>query len=262
MSRYRFDKSEFLEAVEEDGLYLVNSVIEPEFVHRTKRELEAAIEQEARYHGRDDHPDHGMVLVCAQYGGAFLELYDNERLMTPFELLLGEGCIVYANTSSSMPPHQSNYSARVHVDSPRVTPGYVTNFMALILLDDFTEENGATWYLPGSHRATEAPQEEYFFRHAKRLVASAGSVLFWHPRVFHAGGTNTTAAWHHALTLVMCRPYMKQRLDLPRLLAARMDTAALSKKAQQKIGFLAQVPASYEEYYAPPEQRKFRQKTE
>ena len=47
--------------------------------------------------------------------------------MDPVEAVLGPGCIVYAYTSSSMPPHRSNYSGRIHVDSPRVIPGYMTN---------------------------------------------------------------------------------------------------------------------------------------
>jgi hypothetical protein len=34
----------------------------------------------------------------------------------------------------------------------------------------------------------------------------------------------------------------------------------MSERAAQKLGFHSQVPASYDEYYVPPEQRKFRQK--
>ena len=54
---------------------------------------------------------------------------------------------------------------------------------------------------------------------------------------------------------------MKQRIDIPRAMS-HMDLSGMSEAAKQKLGFLAQVPASYEEYYAPPEKRKFKQKTE
>ena len=59
----------------------------------------------------------------------------------------------------------------------------------------------------------------------------------------------------------MGRPLMKQRLDIPRMMA-NMDLAGVSDVALQKLGFLAQVPASLDEYYAPPEQRKYRQSVE
>ena len=54
---------------------------------------------------------------------------------------------------------------------------------------------------------------------------------------------------------------MKQRIDIPRALS-HLDVGRMSPRVYQKLGFLAQVPANYDEYHAPPEQRKFRQKTE
>ena len=41
-----------------------------------------------------------------------------------------------------------------------------------------------------------------------------------------------------------------------------VDLTGVSERALQKMGFRAQVPESLEEYYQPPEKRKFRQKTE
>jgi ectoine hydroxylase-related dioxygenase (phytanoyl-CoA dioxygenase family) len=160
-----------------------------------------------------------------------------------------------------MPPNKTNYSRRIHVDSPRLIPGYVTNMGATILLDDFTEENGATWFLPASHTMAEPPSEDYFYSHAKRLIAKAGSVWFFNARTWHAGGDNKTAQWRHALTVNMVRPWMKQRIDIPRAMA-HMNLNGISETALQKLGFFAQVPASYDEYYVEPEKRKYRQKTE
>ena len=63
------------------------------------------------------------------------------------------------------------------------------------------------------------------------------------------------------MTINMCRPYMKQRIDIPRAMA-HMDLSGVSQTALQKLGFLAQVPANYDEYYAPPELRKYKQPVE
>ena len=254
-------RSSFESRIESEGLCIIEDVLDPDFVGLVKRELVSALDQENEYHGRQDHEGFGMVLLCSLYGGSFLELFTHERLMAPFEWVLGEGCIVYAYTSSSMPPGSSNFANRIHNDCPRVIPGYITNMGATIALDHFTEENGATWYLPGSQTRLEAPSEDEFFSNAVRLLAPAGSACFFNARIWHYGGQNETDDWRHGLTINMARPWMKQRIDIPRAMA-HMDTAALPDTVMQKLGFHAQVPADYDEFFAPPELRKFKQKAE
>lgn len=258
-----WDPDEFFREFRREGSVIVEGVLDPGFTTRAREELVKAIDAEAAYHGTREYSDYGMVLLCALYGGAFWDLFGNERLTDPFHAVLGPGCVVYAYTSSSMPPQSGNYSARIHVDCPRIIPDYVTNMGATILLDDFTADNGATWYLPRSHERADPPGEAEFRRDARRVIAPAGSVWFFHARTWHAGGANRTEAWRHALTINMGRPWMKQRIDIPRALeSAGLNTATLSEAARQKLGFDAQVPANYDEYYAPPERRKFKQRTE
>lgn len=247
----------------DEGCFVVEGVLSRDYLDRSKAALEAAIAKEAEYHGGSDYKDFGMVLVCSIYGSVFLEPFDNEALMAPFNAVLGDGCIVYAYTSSSMPPGKTNYSRRIHRDCPssRLIPGFPTNMGATIALDDFTLENGASYFLAGSHTRADAPTDAEFVEKASRFVAPAGSVMFFDALTYHAGGDNRTGSWRHALTINMCRSWMKQRLDLPRVMAD-VDPAQLSHGARQKLGFMTQVPASYDEYYAPPEKRKYTQPVE
>lgn len=253
--------SQIAQNISEQGYIVIKNVLSREFIERAKKELEIAISKEVEYHQTSDYKDYGMVMLCALYGGAFIDLFDNDRLTNPFNVALGNGCIVYAYTSSSMPPLKTNFSNRIHVDSPRLVPGYMTNMGATILLDDFTEQNGATWFLPKSHQMQEEPTPEYFYKNAYRVIAPAGSVWFFNARTWHAGGNNEINQWRHALTINMCRSYMKQRIDIPRALD-KMDHSRFSDKVKQKLGFYTQVPASLDEYYLPPDQRKFKQKAE
>ena len=248
-------------AIATDGYLILEDVLSPDYVDRAKAALLEAIDAEAEYHGGTDYSDYGMVLLCSMYGGPFLELFDNERFLAPFEAVLGPGCITYAYTSSSMPPSASNYSRRIHVDSPRLIPDYVTNMGATVLLDEFTVENGATGFLPGSQGRADQPSEEEFTRGEKLVLAPSGSVFFFNARLWHRGGNNLSGDWRHALTVNMCRPYMKQRLDIPRAMA-NLDLGDVSDRVLQKLGFHAQVPASYDEYYVPPEDRTFKQAAE
>jgi ectoine hydroxylase-related dioxygenase (phytanoyl-CoA dioxygenase family) len=254
------DLTQFVHEIQTTGYAIVRGILPPDYIARARQQLMAAIEAETKlpYNNKNDF---AMVLLCSLYGGAMLELFEIKALTDHFDAVLGEGCIVYAYTSSSMPPGLTNYSRRIHVDCPRIIPGYITNMGATIALDDFTEENGATYILPGSQERATPPDDEEFYVHAKRFIAPAGSVLFFNARLWHAGGQNKTEHWRHALTINMARPWMKQRLDIPRAMA-HTDLTGQPECVLQKLGFLAQVPADYAEYYAPPEKRKYRQRTE
>ncbi len=255
-------REEFIQQIASDGFALLPDVIPIEMHQPLKVDLETAIAKESQYQQRSGAKiDFGMVLLCSLYPGELIRVLNLESLIEPFEWILGEGCIIYAYTSSSMPPHGTNYSARIHVDCPRLIPGYVTNMGATILLDDFTEENGATFYMPKSHLNLRPPTPEEFSAEARRLLAQAGSVFFFNARLWHAGGQNKTAHWRHALTINMCRSFMKQRLDIPRAMS-QIDLSGIPDKTLQKLGFFCQIPANYDEYYAPLHARKYRQKAE
>jgi len=254
---------EILETYARDGYAVVRNVLAPQVVAQLRKDLETAIVTETEYHGGTNYVDYGMVLVCCTHARSFVDVLGDDDVMRIVDRILSPGSIVYAYTSSSMPPSGSNYSRRIHVDSPRLIPGYETNAGVMMLLNDFTEQNGATWILAGSHHTREAPNAEEFFAKARRVVAPAGSLVYLNPRVWHAGGENMTAHWRHSITVNMCRPYMKQRLDIPKMmLASKVDLTGVSERAMQKMGFYAQVPESLDEYYVPLGQRKFRQKAE
>jgi ectoine hydroxylase-related dioxygenase (phytanoyl-CoA dioxygenase family) len=254
-----FNKGSVLRSIQTQGYAILHDILPPSLLQPLRTELAAAIQAEEdlmQHHYPGIH--RGMVLLCSLHGGSLVNVLAHDTLLKPFEWLLGEGCIIYAYTSSSMPPHSTNYSHRIHVDCPRMIPGYITNIGATILLDDFTVENGATWFLPGSQARPDMPSADAFYSKAERVIAPAGSVFYFDARLWHAGGENATSLWRHAITINMCRPYMKQRLDIPRAMA-HMDLSGIPERALQKLGFRSQTPANYDEYYAPPDQRKFRQ---
>ena len=157
MSEANFNKKDFVDKFYSQGYVTVESVLDEDYIKRAKKELEAAIEKEVQYHKGKDYNFYGMVLVCSFYRGAFIELFDNKRVIEPFNAILGEGCIAYAYTSSSMPPQSGNETSQIHVDCPWFIPDFITRMGVTIPLDDFTGENGATWYLPFSHKQEDKP---------------------------------------------------------------------------------------------------------
>lgn len=240
------DEKKFIQMYETQGMVLIDNVLDAHKISAIKTQLELAISKEAIYHGSENHNDHGMVLCCAKYGGELLSIFENEDLFTPFETILGKNCIVYSNTSSSMPPRGSNYSSRIHIDCPIDFPqDYHLRMLSLIILDDFTEDNGATLFMPKSHKLKEKPTEREFVEKAVALKAKAGSVLYWNPKIWHAGGVNKTSEWRHAMTVVMTREFIRQRLDLPKLLG----DVHLSNSAKKRLGYFSYPPNTYNDYY-------------
>jgi Phytanoyl-CoA dioxygenase (PhyH) len=242
------NRESFLKDLERDGYALVEDVYSRSFVESIVPELRSAIQNETEQFHSADHKDYGMLLACPVYGGKFLEVLENPDYYTPFNWILGETCIIWVYTSSCIAPGKGNYASRIHVDRPFFIRDFQEGVGSLILLSDFTEENGATWILPGSHRSPDEPDPDYFFSNAVRIIAKKGSVFYFNLRLWHAGGINQTDAWRDALGIGMIRPYIKQRIDLPRAMA-HLDTASLADQVKQKLGFFAQSPVSLEEYY-------------
>jgi len=59
-------------------------------------------------------------------------------------------------------------------------------------LDDFTEANGATRFVPGSHRLNRAPRPEDA-DDSRALLAPAGTLVAFESRLWHRSGENRTA---------------------------------------------------------------------
>lgn len=245
----------------QDGYFIQEKVFSDNLTARLTKELEEAIAKEDSFHGTSSHVDHGMLIACPIYGGAFLEVLDNPVFLMPFEHILGRNCIVYVYTSSSLPPNGTNASACIHVDRPKLIPGYIESVASLIALTDFTLDNGATYFLPKSQNTEEKPDERTFYEKALRLQIPKGSVFYFNPRLWHAGGVNSTEKWRHSVGISMVRPYYKQRIDLPKAMA-EMDLTNVSSKAKQKLGFQSIPPSSLDEYYLPREQRSYSQESE
>jgi ectoine hydroxylase-related dioxygenase (phytanoyl-CoA dioxygenase family) len=247
-----------VEALKGNGVALVPGVLARDAALSTRPLLQRAIDEDLERFGDDpNYIDRWMVHNLMVRGEPFLKLLDNERLHAYLAEVISNTNIVYAYTSSSMPPNGTNYSGRIHTDCPRVIPGYWTNVGVMVALDDFTAENGATYFLTKSQWREDAPSEEEFVANAIRLYPKAGDAIFFNARTWHRGGINTTDKPRHCVTINVCRAYMKQRFDYPRLIPKDL-IAELGPLGRRFIGMDSRVPASMEEYHLPASQRLYK----
>ena len=93
-----------LSAIRERGFSVVPDLLDEETVMTMKEELErAALEDLAAWEGRE-YPDAWMVHNLMVRHPVFAEFLENPVLHAHLSPLLGDTCILYAYTSSSMPP--------------------------------------------------------------------------------------------------------------------------------------------------------------
>lgn len=202
---------------------------------------------------RDAHMIHNPMFRDPR----FYSLLSRSRLTEFISHMLGETFILYAFTTSSLPAGGTNWSRRIHVDCPRLIPGYVSNMNAFIPLSDMTEANGGIELLPKSQWQSHPPDEKIFEKNRIIPKMSAGSLLVFYSRLWHSGGYNTSGVPRHALTLNFCRSYMRQRFDYARMIPP-IDVSTLDSTQLQLLGFNVRVPTSLDEYYLPEDQRLYK----
>jgi ectoine hydroxylase-related dioxygenase (phytanoyl-CoA dioxygenase family) len=241
-----------------DGVALMPGVIPPAAAQAMRPLLERAVHMEMeRWGSKPGYVDHWMVHNLMIHGEPFLRLLENPVIQAYLAPVLSDTCILYAYTSSSMPPSGSNFSRRIHTDCPRVIPGYWTNAGVMVALDDFTDENGVTEFMPCSQERIDPPDEAEFEASAIRIYPKAGDGIIFNARTWHRGGINRTDRSRHAVTMNVCRSYMKQRFDYPRLVPADL-IAQLGPVGRRFLGMDTRVPASLDDYYVPADQRLYK----
>jgi hypothetical protein len=155
-------------------------------------------------------------------------------------------------------PHKASYVCNIHRDI-RTFYNIPMMINMLVMLDDFTLDNGATWFLTGSNNKDERPDDNYFYQQADRATGKAGDIILFDSLVWHAAGKNTTDKVRRALTLTFSRPFMKQQLDYPRLIGYdRYNGGEFSEEVSQVIGYNSRVPSSLDEWYQPPAKRFYK----
>ena len=148
------------------------------------------------------------------------------------------------------------YVQNVHRDIRSFTGDFKLMIQMIVVLDDFTLANGATYFLSGSHKSGEKPDDEYFFLHADRATAKKGSIILFDANLWHATGKNHTDRARRALTMAFTRPFFKPQLDYPRALGYEFGMS-LDENLRQVLGYNSRIPESLEEYYQPVDKRMY-----
>ncbi|EAZ79312.2 putative phytanoyl-CoA dioxygenase [Algoriphagus machipongonensis] len=172
---------------------------------------------ESKYirHPKEEGADRLADLV--NKGEVFDMFYTHPRVLAGIEAVLGQQYKLSSLNYRAAKPGQG--LQKLHVDWKNTVVNEMYQVCNSIwLLDDFTENNGATRIVPSSHKWSELPDEALINpldKHPKeiKIIAPAGSVFIFNSHVWHGGTMNETSKIRRSIHSYFCSKEQPQQID-------------------------------------------------
>jgi len=225
-----------LEQIDEQGFTLLENVIPASLVDELNNVLLQLEETLATEPGRNLFEGHHTIRIynLLARDAVFQQVPVLPPLLPIVEGVLDQGALISSLSSISIDPGE--VAQPIHADDtlmklPRPHPALVCNSMWA--LTDFTEENGATRIVPGSHRYDSKPD---YGSHPQSIAAEMpkGSILIWNGSLWHGGGANSSAERRVGIAMNYCAGFIRQQenqqlgipLELARTFEPRLQALA------------------------------------
>lgn len=188
-------------ALDQHGYIVVASLIDKSLLER----LRAAFEQvSAQQRHSDNKRQSGTRHVndLINEGDVFEQAYTHPKLLAAAYYVLNRPFrLAQMNGRDPLPGYGQQ---GLHADWGHREPNDPFQVVTVIwLLDDFTEENGATRIVPGTHRLKTPPKAmaDPASRHRDQIsvTAAAGSLLIFNGHLWHSGTRNNSTVSRRAL---------------------------------------------------------------
>jgi ectoine hydroxylase-related dioxygenase (phytanoyl-CoA dioxygenase family) len=126
----------------------------------------------------------------------------------------------------------------LHADDgsiPLPKPHVPLGCAAIWALTDFTEENGATRVVPGSHRSDRSPRRGDE-PETVPAVMRAGSVLLYHTSLWHGGGPNRSDATRTGIVCHYAAGWIRQE-ECQLLAVPREQVVEFPPRLRRLVGY-------------------------
>ncbi len=230
--------AEHLDRIARDGYTIVEDAIDDTLLDELNAEL-ARLERELNVVPATNEFEGSKTLRVYNllvHGAVWQRVPVHESVLPIVEGVLDPGCLISSLSSINIGPGETPQP--IHADDmlipiPKPHPPTVCNSMWA--LTDFTEKNGATRIIPGSHLADSSPN---YGQHYDSIAAEMprGSVLIWHGSLWHGGGANRTDERRIGIAMNYCAGYIRQQenqqLGIPPALVR-----TFSPRLQELVGY-------------------------
>ena len=202
-----------VEEIAERGFTVLHDVFEPDWgdalvadLERLERELGTAPATNS-FEGTKTLRVYNLLA----HGPRWAELAVHPDVLPVVEGVLDPGCLM--SSLSSIRIQADEAAQPIHADDqviPLDKPHAPTVCNTMWALTDFTEANGATRLIPGSHLRDHSPD---YGRPYDSIPAEMpkGSVLVWHGSLWHGGGANATGEDRIGIAANYCAGFIRQQ---------------------------------------------------
>ena len=205
-------RARYVEAVARDGYTIVENAIAPDLIEalnealvRLERDLGAV----PAGNGFEGHRTVRIYNLLA-HGAPFAEVPVHASVLPIVEGVLDAQCLISSLSSIAIDPGET--AQPIHADDqviPLEKPHAPIVCNSMWALTDFTEANGATRLVPGSHKQ---PNPEYGGNY-QTIAAEMpkGGVLLWDGALWHGGGANRTDTRRTGIAMNYCAGFIRQQ---------------------------------------------------
>jgi ectoine hydroxylase-related dioxygenase (phytanoyl-CoA dioxygenase family) len=205
-------KADHLERLSRDGFTIVENAIDPALIDQLNaalERLERELDARPAMNGFEGHKTVRIYNLLA-LGTPFAQVPVHENVLPLVEGVLDAGCLISSLSSIAIDPGES--AQPIHADDmviPLEKPHRAIVCNSMWALTDFTDANGATRLVPGSHKK---PNPDYGGAYETIPAEMAkGSVLLWDGALWHGGGANRTDRRRTGIAMNYCAGFIRQQ---------------------------------------------------
>ena len=186
------------------GYLILENFYAPDLIAAARERIYELLEFEpgrtSHFYGDDENTSQARVWNLPAKGEIFRQICSDERMLAIMRPILGDDLMLSSFAANVL--HPGAQAQEAHVDYPywdlhardrwpsRLNASYHLAVEAVMPLDEFTLENGATAIVPGSQKLARWPDPDEFQRRHIRATMRPGTLLLFPALLWHAGQAN------------------------------------------------------------------------
>lgn len=245
LQRFRPDTAPetLIAALEQDGGIVIEQLLTPESLAQFRAQLQPLLDRSAPCQGDFYGYATRRISGLIERVPVTRELAAHPLILQVMDAFLLRGCREYQlNLTQAISIGPGEPRQFLHSDDlmfPGTAPGSEKMINCMYALDDFTEQNGATCVVPGSHRwpePREARPEEVI-----SAAMPAGSVLIYLGSLTHCGGANHSDQARTGVVISYNLGWLRQA-ENQYLAVSRELARTLPPRLQRLLGYFVHAP--------------------
>lgn len=226
-----------IERIARVGYTIVENAIEPSLIDALNAELERLereLDAKPAMNGFEGHRTVRIYNLLA-HGPPFDVVPVHDSVLPIIEGVLDTGCLISSLSSIAIDPGET--AQPIHADDmviPLEKPHRAIVCNSMWALTDFTDANGATRLVPGSHKKANPEYGGAYETIAAEMPK--GSVLIWEGALWHGGGANRTDTRRTGIAMNYCAGFIRQQENQQLGLSPEL-VKTFPKRLQELVGY-------------------------